>query len=233
MTMKVALASLGGRALMGLIGRSMSVAAAPYGWYDQFRMPVEKSGSGDEPGRSKPSRGGLIYALWHGPHFPVLWTYRGQGICVVASRSGDGEILARILESLGYQTVRGSSSRGGGQALVELARRLKSGQDVAVALDGPRGPRLQAKPGVVLLAKLTGCPIVPVAAGLSRYWEIHSWDHYRLPKPFAKARLVAGQTLTVPPDADENAIESIRAKLEESLRNLQEQVDQEMAVAGA
>lgn len=197
-----------GRALIWTIGRTLRVQA---------------------PRREEHFQGpSLILALWHGPHFPVLWAYRGRGAFVITSRSADGEILTRILHGFGYRTVRGSSKRGGQRATIELARRLRQGADAAIAVDGPRGPRYQAKPGVVLLAKLTGAPIAPMAVGISSYWQIPSWDRYRIPKPFARAKLVPGPLMYVAAEASDQEMEELRRRLEETLRNLQDAVDAEM-----
>jgi len=206
--LKIALGSVVGRFLISAIGCTLRVKAPHRGQY------------------AGPS---VILALWHGPHFPVLWAYRRRGAWVITSRSADGEILTRILHGFGYRTVRGSSHRGGQRAMIEMARKVRGGADAAIAVDGPRGPRYQAKAGIVLLAKLTGAPIAPMAAGLSSYWEIRSWDRYRIPKPFARARLVHGELMFVPPDASDEDMEACRRRLEESLRQLQDRVDAEMA----
>ena len=170
--------------------------------------------------------GGLIFAIFHGSHFPTLRAYRNRGAYVITSKSADGEILTRILASFGFKTVRGSSSRGGTRALVDLAKHIKAGSDSAIAVDGPRGPRQEVKPGTILLAKLTGCSIIPSAASLSRYWQVNSWDRYRIPKPGSRAMVVFGKAMTVPPDADDELIEAKRAELQGQMIALQEQADE-------
>jgi len=168
-----------------------------------------------------------IYVLFHGAHFPILYYGRGRGTCVVTSRSADGQILTRVLHKLGYQTVRGSSSRGGVRATIELARKVREGFDVAVAVDGPKGPALKVKPGVVLLSKMTQCPIFPIAATSKTYWRFQSWDRFRLMFPFNKAVLVGGEPVQVPEDADDQQIERIRADLEQSMNKMQDELDAE------
>ena len=170
--------------------------------------------------------GGLIFAIFHGSHFPTLRAYRNRGAYVITSKSADGEILTRLLGSFGFKTVRGSSSRGGTRALVDLARHVKAGSDAAIAVDGPRGPRHEVKPGTILLAKLTGCSIIPSAASLSRYWQINSWDRYRIPKPGSRAMVVFGEAMTVPPDAGDELIEARRAELQGQMIELQQQADE-------
>lgn len=161
--------------------------------------------------------GPVLWAMWHGDFFPALQYNRGRGICVIVSRSGDGEILARLLESFGYRTVRGSTSRGGTRATIDLAREVNRGRDAAVAIDGPRGPVLEAKPGVVLLAKMTGCPIVPLGMAYSRARQFGSWDRFRLPAPFSRALITCDDPILVPPDASSEMIEDTRLELERAM----------------
>lgn len=160
--------------------------------------------------------GPLLFALWHGDFFPIYFYCRGSGCCVIVSRSGDGEVLARLLHGSGYHTVRGSTSRGGTRATVDLAREVRAGRDAAVAIDGPRGPRHTAKPGIVLLAKMTGCPIVPLATATSRGYQFSSWDRFMLPYPFQRVVLAAGAPIVVGPDATTEVIEQKRLELEEA-----------------
>jgi lysophospholipid acyltransferase (LPLAT)-like uncharacterized protein len=169
-----------------------------------------------------------IFALFHGPHFPVLYYWRHRALCVVTSRSSDGQILTNILHSMGFETVRGSSSRGGMRATIELARRIQQGQDIAVAVDGPRGPAMEVKPGIVLLGKITGRPIIPITACAKSFWRFQSWDQFRLPLPFNKALIVASEPILVPEDADDQQIEQIRADLEITMNQVQQQIDTEM-----
>lgn len=207
---KVAAAALLGKIVIRLLTCTLRLRTHPVARVDPYRKPGT----------------GVIFAMFHGPHFPVLAGYKNQGLCVITSRSADGEILTRVLASFGYNTVRGSSSRGGMAAMKQLATVLKDGGDVAVAVDGPRGPRFGVKAGVILLAKRTGAPICPVGAGLSRCWTINSWDQYRIPKPFARG-LVAGMTpMTVPPDIDDEQLEQLRAQLETQLVAHQNAVDE-------
>lgn len=175
-----------------------------------------------------PQRHPLIYAIWHGSFLPLLYYYRHHGACVVTSQSDDGQILTRILTNLGYTTVRGSSTRGGGPAVINLARQVKRGVDAIIAVDGPRGPAYQAKPGIVLLGKRTGYPIVPIIATVRSYWRFQSWDRFRLPLPFSRALLVVGDPIHVPPDAFGERIEDIRSDLERTMLRIQKETDDEM-----
>jgi lysophospholipid acyltransferase (LPLAT)-like uncharacterized protein len=161
--------------------------------------------------------GSLLFAIWHRDYFPIFTYARNSGACVIVSRSADGEILARMLTRRGYRTVRGSSTRGATRALIDLARAVSGGRDAAVAVDGPKGPLERAKPGIVLLAKITGCPIVPLGVGMSRYKEFGSWDRFRLPVPFSRVVLTAGEAIRVPSDAAPELIELKRRQLGRSL----------------
>lgn len=173
-----------------------------------------------------PEGGPLLFSVWHGTCYPVLYYWRGRGVCVVTSRSTDGQALAGILRRLGYTTVHGSSSRGGSRALIDLARVVQRGGDAAIAVDGPRGPAQRVKPGIVLLAKITGRPIVPLAGSANRFVQFQSWDRFRLPFPFTRMVIAGDDPIHVPADADHECIERKRVELEQRMLELQQEVDQ-------
>lgn len=168
-----------------------------------------------------------IYAVWHGRILLLPYLYGRRHARVLASRSRDGEMIARFVACFGLQAVRGSSSRGGAEALRLLARALEQGRDAVVVPDGPRGPRETVKAGVVVLARLSGAPIVPVAVGASAEWRLHSWDEFRIPKPFARCVLRFGDPIRVPGDARRAAEEDARKEVEAALRALSWRVDEE------
>lgn len=128
----------------------------------------------------------VIFVLWHGELLPLLWQHRGENIAIVISEHRDGEIIARIAESLGYATVRGSSSKGGSRALIGLMREIDAGRDGAITPDGPRGPARIFAPGGAVAAQRTGALIAPIRAVASRSWRLKSWDRFLIPKPFAR-----------------------------------------------
>lgn len=134
----------------------------------------------------------VIFALWHGELLPLLWHQRGENVAIVISEHRDGEIVARIAESLGYATVRGSSSKGGSRALIGLMREIDAGRDGAITPDGPRGPARVFAPGAVVAAYRTGALIAPIRAQASRSWRLRSWDRFLIPKPFARVRVSFG-----------------------------------------
>lgn len=139
----------------------------------------------------------VIFTLWHGELLPLLWVHRGQGIAVVISEHRDGEIIAQIAERLGYTTVRGSTSRGGGRALIGLMRAIQAGHDGAVTPDGPRGPAHVFAAGAAIAAQRTRAPLVMVRASASRAWRLKSWDRFLVPKPFATVRVSYGPVVPV------------------------------------
>jgi hypothetical protein len=138
-----------------------------------------------------------VFLLWHEALLPLLWQHRNQGIAIVVSEARDGQYLSDVATSLGYRTVRGSSTRGGARALLGAVRELRAAGAVAFTPDGPRGPRRELKPGVVAAAQRGGGAIVPIHAEADRAWRLHSWDRFMIPKPFARVRISYGRPFTV------------------------------------
>ncbi|MFO7821652.1 MAG: lysophospholipid acyltransferase family protein [Lentisphaeria bacterium] len=118
----------------------------------------------------------------------------------LASISRDGEYAAQLMQSFGMLMVRGSTSRGGHRALVGLRKKLREGHSIALTPDGPRGPRYEVQPGLVILAEKTECPIVPISLNSKRHWELKGWDKTQIPKPFTRVEMHVGQPLFIPPD---------------------------------
>jgi lysophospholipid acyltransferase (LPLAT)-like uncharacterized protein len=173
------------------------------------------------------SRMPTIYTAWHGQILLMPYLCSRMKARVLASRSEDGELVARFIARFGLEVVRGSSSRGGAEALRALVRLLAAGQSVFVVPDGPRGPREVVKPGIVMLARLSGAPVVPMALGASREWRLRSWDEFRIPKPFARCVLRFGEPIRVPRGLDRAGEEAARKEVENALHALTCQVDQE------
>lgn len=173
------------------------------------------------------ARAPVIYAVWHGRILLLPYLYGDRGCHVLASRSRDGELVARWMRRFGLDPVRGSSTRGGGEALRRLAGALRRGREVVVVPDGPTGPREVLKEGVIALARLSGAPIVPVAVGASRQWRLGSWDEFRIPRPFARCVVRFGEPIRVPAAPDRAAQEAARKEVEAALRGLTWQVDEE------
>ncbi|MDB4883196.1 MAG: hypothetical protein JWL95_1962 [Gemmatimonadetes bacterium] len=149
----------------------------------------------------------VIFILWHGELLPLLWHHRGEDVAILISEHRDGEIIARIAETLGYSTVRGSTSRGGGRALISLMRAIDEGHDAAVTPDGPRGPAHVFAPGAAIAAQRTGALLVPIRAAASRAWRLKSWDRFVIPKPFARVQVSYGELTAVTASSPREAAE--------------------------
>ena len=157
-----------------------------------------------------------IMAFWHGRILPATVFFKNRGIVVITSQNFDGEWIAGIIRRFGYGTARGSSSRGGARALVQLRRDLAAGRPAGFTLDGPRGPARVAQPGAVFLAGATGYPILPFHFEASRFWEMNSWDRTQVPKPFSRVALAIGAPLHVTGTA-KATIDAARVDLERAL----------------
>jgi lysophospholipid acyltransferase (LPLAT)-like uncharacterized protein len=165
----------------------------------------------------------LIYCVWHGRILMVPWvnarlrrSHGARTVSVLASRSRDGSLMGDYVRRFGLDVIRGSSSRGGAEALRALMMAVETGRDVALAPDGPRGPRGQLGSGVVALAALTGAPVVPLGFAASPAWHLASWDEFQIPVPFARAALVFGAMTSIARDCDrERARKEIQRSLDE------------------
>jgi lysophospholipid acyltransferase (LPLAT)-like uncharacterized protein len=153
----------------------------------------------------------VIFSLWHGELLPLLWAHRGQRVAIVISEHKDGEIIARIAHALGYHTVRGSTTRGGGRALIGLIRAIGEGFDGAVTPDGPRGPAHVFAPGAAVAAQRSGALILPVRAACSSAWRLKSWDRFMVPKPFARVIVTYGEPTAVNATSPREAAEQAPA----------------------
>jgi lysophospholipid acyltransferase (LPLAT)-like uncharacterized protein len=162
-----------------------------------------------------------ILALWHGRILPAILYFRDRGVVAVTSENFDGEWIARIMRRFGYAAARGSTTRGGSRALIQLRREMAAGRPAAFTVDGPRGPARQAQPGAVWLAKATGNPVVPFHIEADRFWVPRSWDQAQLPRPWSRVAIAIGAPLDVPADADETRIEGARLELEGCLAALE------------
>jgi lysophospholipid acyltransferase (LPLAT)-like uncharacterized protein len=168
----------------------------------------------------------LIFAIWHNRLALSLILYRRyllrsapeRRLAGMVSASRDGGLLARVLEHFGVEPVRGSSSRRGPQALLEMVSWGERGCDLAITPDGPRGPRYQVQEGVISTAQLTGLLVVPVSYHLNWKVQAKSWDRFQVPLPFARCEITVGTPLRVPRDASDAERETLRQQLETELR---------------
>lgn len=163
-----------------------------------------------------------IHAFWHNRIFPATYFFRDQGVIVMTSQSFDGEYIARFIKRFGYGAARGSSTRGGVGALVEMIRLSKRKIPTAFTIDGPKGPRYVAKSGAGTLAKKTGNPIVAVGIETEKFWQVNSWDKLQIPRFFSRVKIVISEPIYVAKDADEQAIEKSREELQKKLDELTE-----------
>jgi lysophospholipid acyltransferase (LPLAT)-like uncharacterized protein len=164
-----------------------------------------------------------IWAFWHRVIIPVVWWRRNHGVVVMNTTAFDGQWTRKVIEWLGFGTAQGSSSRGGLRGLAVMAKRLEQGLDCAFTIDGPRGPRYIAKPGPVILARKTGCPVLVFHIGVDRGKTFEkTWDHFLLPKPFAKTVMLFAPPIFVPADADQTALEAKHAEMQRELERVRD-----------
>lgn len=167
----------------------------------------------------------VIIASHHESLAFACWQYRNSGFHTLTSYSYDGEIAARIVNSLGMEALRGSSSRGGARAIVQMQRAMKLVSVFGITLDGPKGPRRIAKPGVAILSVRTGVPIIPNAYAVRPAWHLRSWDEMPVPKPFAKVICAYGEPIYPPEERTPEAIETLRQKVEGELNRLYSEIE--------
>jgi lysophospholipid acyltransferase (LPLAT)-like uncharacterized protein len=165
-------------------------------------------------------QGPFIFTFWHSRQIYPLYYFRNTGVATLVSQSRDGEYITQVIRRCGLNASRGSTSRRGSEGLREQLRWLKQGYSVAFTPDGPRGPREVVQAGVIQLARLAGLPITPAAFCGSRCIRINSWDRFMLPLPFARVRLVVGEDIHVPREADRNLIEAKRLELQNEMRRI-------------
>jgi len=202
----------------------MGIRAADLGFYSIIKVlarTVRFQIEGQEHWTDALNRGTPIYSFWHDSIVLATYFFRRRDIVVMTSQSYDGEYIARFIQRFGYGAARGSSTRGGIGALVEMIRLVKQGSPTAFTIDGPKGPRHVAKMGAILLAKKTGQPILPFAVTTTRCWNLKSWDRMSIPKPFSRALMGFSAPIFVPAEADETALAGKLAELQEALDSLE------------
>lgn len=164
-----------------------------------------------------------IFSFWHRVMVPIAWWARNRGIVVMNTTAFDGQWTRKVIEWLGFGTAQGSSSRGGLRGLVVMAKYLEQGRDCAFTIDGPRGPRYVAKPGPVMLARKTGCPIVVFHVGVDRGKTFKkTWDQFLLPAPFARAVALFAPPIEVPTDANAELMEAKHAEMQRELERVRD-----------
>ena len=167
----------------------------------------------------------VIVCFWHNRILGITFAFdriypkKRAGVTVLTSPSKDGEILAQLVGAFGMEAVRGSSSRRGSRALLELVKLIRSGRDIAITPDGPRGPRYSLGPGIILLAQTTGTRIVPAHASFSRCVRMKTWDGFIIPLPFSKVSVTIDEALAIPAELTAEEFETKRQNLEDLLKH--------------
>jgi len=169
---------------------------------------------------------GLLYAAWHRGLIYLIYYFRNLEFVVMASASKDGELAAQATKRHGWIPVRGSSTRRGSEALREMIPYIEKGHRSGLTVDAPQGPPYVSKIGIIVLAKRSGVPILPVMWGASRYWQLKSWDQTMIPKPFSRIVFLYSDALMhIPSDASREDCEAYRQELDDVLNRLMVRAD--------
>ncbi|MBT8092573.1 MAG: lysophospholipid acyltransferase family protein [Gammaproteobacteria bacterium] len=148
------------------------------------------------------------------------WVQRGFKACFLVSGSVDGEVPERIARAWGAEVIRGSANQSGALALRDMQRMMKNGYSIVTTADGPRGPKYEFKMGAVLMARIAGVPIIPIACAAERAWYLDRWDDFMIPKPFSRVVLAIGRPYPIPADAPLDGLEPHRLAVQEAVMSL-------------
>jgi len=181
-----------------------------------------------------------VYApcYWHQHHVLCSglmrrWIRRGFRACFLVSASVDGEVPTRIARSWGAEVIRGSANQTGALVLRDMQQMMKQGVSIVTTADGPNGPKYEFKAGAVLMARIGGSPMVPLACAAERAWHLNRWDNFLIPKPFSRIVLAVGEPITVPPGTPINEIEEYRVRMEDAINSLMRQSETVLAERGS
>ena len=170
--------------------------------------------SGGEPG---------IGVFWHQCILSAAWIWRNRGVVVLNTVNFDGQWTRRVIERLGFGTAQGSSTRGGVEGIAAMAQALEAGRNVALTIDGPRGPRYVAKPGAVILARRTGRPVSCFHIGVQYGFTLEkAWDHFQIPFPFSSVVMFCAPPIRVPADAASDVMKAKQDEVQEALERCRE-----------
>lgn len=175
---------------------------------------------------------------WHQHH--VLgstlirsWVGRGFKACFLVSGSVDGDVPERIARSWGAEVIRGSANQSGALALRDMQRMLRNGFSVVTTADGPRGPKYEFKAGAILMARIAGVPIIPIACAAENAWYLDRWDDFMVPKPFSRIVMSIGEPYHVPSDTALDGLEPHRLAVQEAVMSLMRQSERHLQEASA
>jgi lysophospholipid acyltransferase (LPLAT)-like uncharacterized protein len=202
-----------------------TVAQAIRAWHATLRIHIDADDRSVDP---RLGSRGKIYCMWHEDLVFLSGLIAHTGAHVVISRSRDGQRIARVMQQLGYQPIRGSSSKGGANAALEVLR-LGTQSNVGISVDGPRGPRRSMQRGAVFLASRTGMPLVAVAVGYHRAWRAPSWDRMAFALPFTRAVVSASAAIQVPAELDDDALAEHRQSFEAVMHQTSARAEERMA----
>lgn len=165
-----------------------------------------------------------IYAFWHENILLPAYHCGRPDVWVLVSQHADGQLIAEVCRRLGFQLVRGSTTRGSIEAVRQMVRAGRAGH-LALTPDGPRGPRRRVQAGVIYLAAKTGLPIIAGGVGFQDPWRLPSWDRFVLPRPLRRATLVTSAPIRIPPDLDKEQLEHYRRLVEETLSDVTDKAE--------
>jgi len=168
---------------------------------------------------------------WHQHHVVAStlirsWVERGFKACFLVSGSVDGEVPERIARAWGAEVIRGSANQSGALALRDMQRMMKNGYSIVTTADGPRGPKYEFKLGAVLMARIAGVPIIPIACAAERAWYLNRWDDFMVPKPFSRIVLAIGEPCPIPADVPLDKLEPHRLAVQEAVMSIMGQSEQ-------
>jgi len=202
------LAKLGGFAIANTIRNWLGTLSYQRVLYDESADPA-----------SSQFQGPAIFLFWH-EYIACPFYLRGNtGIAMLLSQHRDADWLADAAPHMGFDTIRGSTYRGGTKALLKIMREL-DGRNLAITPDGPRGPRRRMAQGPIYVASRTGMPLILLGIGYSHPWRMPTWDRFALPRPYSDARVIAGPKIHLPRDLDRNGVEHYRQQMETLLNRL-------------
>jgi len=173
-------------------------------------------------------RQAYVPCYWHQQHLLCSWLMRdwirrGFHACYIVSASVDGEVPARIAGKWGADVIRGSAANTGALVLRDAQKKMSEGASIVTTSDGPLGPRFEFKSGTVLMARVGKAPMVPIACAADRAWYLDTWDHFMIPKPFARTVVAVGEPIDVPHGASADELEAVRLQMQEAQEALREQ----------
>jgi len=167
----------------------------------------------------------IIIVCWHGRMLLPIFVHRNLHVQAMVSEHGDGELIAKTVERLGYSTVRGSSSRGGTKAFRQMLRAFKEHPVTTILPDGPRGPRHEFKPGAILLSQISGAYLLPMTFAAKWQISFNSWDGFTMWLPFSKVCMCYGKPFRIPRRASTEQLELYRQQMQQRMNRLVEEAD--------